>query len=295
MDDQMSVSFPQLIAVILFLAHPLFALAQQPSVSQSSQTGTQPAQSIRIGSEEVLLDVIVRDKKGRPVRDLKAEEIQVYEDSVKQKINSFRLLEFEGGVIDPSAKPSRSSTQLPSQPFDLDPSRQINLVSMVFDSLDANGRKLAREAALDFVATGMRSNVMVAGFTVSGRFYVLQQFTSSAEKVRQAIDLATGCSEVQYADVSKQMVEQMEIIANAADFGLPANAPAQAQAVVVPGASNPQISFSLQSAGLPSTGRTEAGLELIRQWRGSRSIHCAPLNWLSSTNAPALQFKPLCT
>ena len=52
-----------------------------------------PAQTLKIGAKEVLLDVIVRDKKGRNLRDLKPEEIEIYEDGVKQTIHSFRLTE----------------------------------------------------------------------------------------------------------------------------------------------------------------------------------------------------------
>ena len=44
----------------------------------------------------VILDVIARDKKGRPVRDLKAEELQVFENDQRCEIRSFRLVESEG-------------------------------------------------------------------------------------------------------------------------------------------------------------------------------------------------------
>ena len=55
--------------VILALAisfHPA-ALGQKPAGSEP-----QDEQKIRIGTTEVVLDVVVRDKKGRPVKDLKA-------------------------------------------------------------------------------------------------------------------------------------------------------------------------------------------------------------------------------
>src|SRR5215475_10448195 len=60
--------------------------AQKPRTSDQGVT-------VRIGSEEVLLDIVARDKKGRPITDLKADEIEVYEDGVKQQINSFRKVE----------------------------------------------------------------------------------------------------------------------------------------------------------------------------------------------------------
>ena len=36
----------------------------------------------RTGTTAVLLDIVVRDKKGRPVRDLRQDEITVLEDGV---------------------------------------------------------------------------------------------------------------------------------------------------------------------------------------------------------------------
>ncbi len=47
----------------------------------------------RVDTEVVLLDVVVRDKKGRSVRDLRPEEIEVYEDGVRQQVGSFRFLD----------------------------------------------------------------------------------------------------------------------------------------------------------------------------------------------------------
>src|SRR5215510_14433219 len=66
--------------------------ANTPGQTQKPRTPDQGS-SVRIVSEEVLLDIVVRDKKGRPVTDLKSDEIEIYEDGVKQQINSFRKVE----------------------------------------------------------------------------------------------------------------------------------------------------------------------------------------------------------
>ncbi len=211
--------------------------------------------SVKIGSKEVLLDVIARDKKGRNVRDLKPEEIEVYEDGVKQSIVSLRLVE-----TDPTTTNTGNADKTNPTSFPVDPARPINLVTMVFDNLDNSSRKLAREAALDFINTGMRQNVLVAVYTVGNRFYVLQSFTSDKEKVRQAIELATNRAEVQYASVSKNIMAQMEIVANAADFGPGAGAPAQAQAAVI-STSNPAIPTMPSGIAPTGIGRGGTGLD----------------------------------
>ena len=47
---------------------------------------------IRVRSNEVRLDVVVKDKKGHPIRDLKLSDFEVLEDGVPQKVESFRLV-----------------------------------------------------------------------------------------------------------------------------------------------------------------------------------------------------------
>ena len=51
-----------------------------------------PIPTIRATASEVLLDLVVRDKHGKPVKNLKAGDIQIYEDGVRQDIRSFRFV-----------------------------------------------------------------------------------------------------------------------------------------------------------------------------------------------------------
>ena len=138
----------------------LGGLAWPPTLAQTP--APTPAQTLKIGAKEVLLDVIVRDKKGRNLRDLKPEEIEIYEDGVKQTIHSFRLTE-----SDPATGKTLSPTAIP-----LDVEHPINLVTMVFDNLDNSSRKLAREAALDFVNNPALSNVLISVYVKIGKAHV---------------------------------------------------------------------------------------------------------------------------
>ena len=51
------------------------------------------ASVFRVDAEVVLLDVVARDKKGRTVRDLRPDEVEVYEDGVRQETGNFRFLD----------------------------------------------------------------------------------------------------------------------------------------------------------------------------------------------------------
>jgi hypothetical protein len=74
----------------VLLISALILLSIASSSARQDKTLPQQGQIIRIPSEEVLLDIVVRDKKGRPITDLKEGDIEIFEDGVKQQITSFR-------------------------------------------------------------------------------------------------------------------------------------------------------------------------------------------------------------
>src|SRR5262245_47595508 len=209
------------VSVALWLAQCLIAVgvifaayAQEPA-KPSGQTqkprNSDQGAPVRIGSEEVLLEVVARDKKGRPVTDLKADEIEVYEDGGKQQINSFRKVEktdlIEGaGASNDQAGAAAGNTAGNA----VDPLRQINLVTMVFERLNNEGRLLARDAAREFLKSELRRNVMVAVFALDQRLQVLQQFTNDGAKLNAAVDRATGAASSQFAAQSEAIQRELE-------------------------------------------------------------------------------------
>src|SRR5690242_21892725 len=69
---------------------------------------------VRVRSDEVRLDVVVKDKKGRPIRDLKASDFEILEDGVPQKVESFRFVSRETTPAGSESKDAKSSTDVPS-------------------------------------------------------------------------------------------------------------------------------------------------------------------------------------
>ena len=63
------------------------ALAPLPAPAQQAAGPT-----VKTTVDEVLLDLIVRDKKGKPVTDLKPDDITVLDNGAKQTLTSFRLV-----------------------------------------------------------------------------------------------------------------------------------------------------------------------------------------------------------
>src|SRR3984893_15817163 len=161
-----------------------------------------PETVIRAGSQEVLLDVIVRDKKGKPVRDLEAKDIRVFDEGTQQKITGFRLVT--------STDAAGRASDAAGAPKGLDPLRQLRLVSLVFERLDTDARRLARQASIEFLKTELEQNVYMAVFVIDQRLHVLQQFTNDRDVLRKAIETGTTTQYTQFAAQSEAIRKQLE-------------------------------------------------------------------------------------
>jgi VWFA-related protein len=194
--------------VLVFAAALTGNLAAQQQQPASDKTA--PDQTIQAVTEEVLLDLVVRDKKGRPVTDLKPEEIEVREDGEKRDIIAFRHVE---GDVAPLPVGGTAAEARP------DPLRQVNLVTLVFERLGTEGRVLARRAALDFLDGDVPENVWMSVFTIDQRLYVLQKFTKDRELLRQAVDRATKGTYTQFISESDAIRRELETAAAATQAG----------------------------------------------------------------------------
>src|SRR5258707_15456297 len=112
--------FRALFALTAVWLSCLFAQAPAPQKPGDGPT-------IRSSAEEVLLDIVVRDKKGRLVRDLEPNEIEISDDGAPQKLKSFRLVG-SGDTKDPVLKARHPAEAIVGGA--LDPLRQIRLVTL---------------------------------------------------------------------------------------------------------------------------------------------------------------------
>src|ERR1700756_1382953 len=75
------------MAAATLLALSTFAQAPQPPAPQPQ--AQQPQYRVHVTSELVLVNVVVRDKKGNLVRDLKKDDFTLFEDGKRQAISTF--------------------------------------------------------------------------------------------------------------------------------------------------------------------------------------------------------------
>ena len=144
---------------------------------------TQSPPVFRTGTTAVLLDIVVRDRRGRPVRDLRPDEITVLEDGAPREVKSFRLI--EGTAGDAALATPGSGVVQP------DPLRRVTLVSLVFDHLGQNSRKLAQKAAQDYLKKPLPTGQWVAVFSLDNRLHMLQDFSRDVGALSAAVDRAT--------------------------------------------------------------------------------------------------------
>ena len=158
----------------LLIPAALILAAAAPSAPPQQQS------TVQTTVDEVLLDLIVRDKKGKPVSDLKPEDITVADNGAKQTLTSFRLVQGSEAV-------SATGAATP-----LDPLRQVRLVTLAFEPLAApDQRKMARSAAIDLIKGEQGVNVFYSVVVIDTRLLVLQKFTKDRDALTKAIERAT--------------------------------------------------------------------------------------------------------
>jgi VWFA-related protein len=123
-------------AALIFLAAPPPALPQQ-----------QQPPTVKTNVDEVLLDMVVRDKKGKPITDLKPEELTITDNGIKQTILSFRQVRGSEAI-------SATGASMP-----LDPLRQIRLVTLAFEPFAAPDQRSWRAPRLSTWSKAIRASM----------------------------------------------------------------------------------------------------------------------------------------
>ena len=136
------------------------AYAQQPG-AQGRPTGL----TIRLNTDLVVIDVTATDKSGTYVRDLRAEEIQVFEDGQDRKINFFAMND-EAALSRPLAVV-----------FALD----------ISGSLRPDEMTTLRQAAMKFTEL-MKGDSVFAALSFNHKIKITQDFTPSQEKIVRAFE-----------------------------------------------------------------------------------------------------------
>lgn len=179
----------------------LFATA---AVAQQSSPAVPSELVLHGGTREVLLDFVVRDKHQREVKDIRPEEVEIFEDGARQTLKSFQ---YRTGKDSPPY--AAGVTHYSSQPLKLDPLREMNLVTMVFAGMSPLSRAQAAAMAHDFLRSEPGPNTWVGVFTLNYRLAAVQSYTADIQLLNKAVDRAATGQYQQFAKESLELVQRI--------------------------------------------------------------------------------------
>lgn len=146
---------------------------------------------VKISTALVQMDVTVTDRKGNIIKDLKPEEIEIYENQKKQNITNFSFIESENTALD-KTKIDNSQTSAASTlkaPAMINPANVRRTIAFVVDdlTLESEGIYYTQKALKNFVENQMQEGDLVSIICTSGTVGALQQFTSDKRQLYAAI------------------------------------------------------------------------------------------------------------
>jgi VWFA-related protein len=164
------------LAALLIAAAVVHARAQQPA-----------APVFRTGTTLVEFTIVATDQQGRPVTDLKQDEIEVIDRGKPRQVDFFR---FEGAPFAPGAKPveERRESVAPgiftNRP-EHSPGPARNVTAIVIDTLNTLSEdQVAVRASVMRYLRALAPNTRVAIYSTGERVRVLHDFTGDLESLR---------------------------------------------------------------------------------------------------------------
>jgi VWFA-related protein len=171
-----------LLAVLGGTERALHSAGQSPDTQSFTSTAT-----------AILVDVVVRDKKGRPVLDLAAADFQISEDGIPQDTDTFARVSHGSGIgvgvawksadrtVNVNAATGTAGAASSDTPED------DATTALVFDHLTSESLRLAQRATLDYIPLSGESAVRVGVFATDPGIRAIQEFTTDRALVRRAV------------------------------------------------------------------------------------------------------------
>ena len=193
------------IALVGTLLYASSLLAQTPGQQPATASQTN-APTLRVTTQEVNLDMVFQDKKGKPIQDIRPEEVHVFEDGVEQHVDSFKFI--KGDEASPAA-PSATPTATGNIP--IDPMRELRFVTLVFEGLDQHGKRFAKQALQDMLNVAPEQNLYFSIMVIDQKLNMIQPFTNDHQKLLQAADKIMTWDTLQYMGSSATIKEQLRL------------------------------------------------------------------------------------
>jgi VWFA-related protein len=181
----------RLAALFAFLTGTALGAGQNPPPAANQPPPPPQGPTFRVRVDYVEVDVVVTDRQGNLVRDLKKEDFQVLEDGKAQTISAFSLVDIPIERADRplyQADPIEPDVRSNEQPFD------GRVYVMVIDDHHTNfGRtQRVKAAAKQFIERRLAANDLMAIVHTFGSTEGNQEFTSNKRLLLAAVDRTHG-------------------------------------------------------------------------------------------------------
>jgi len=171
--------------VASLLAYSSLALtAQQPPAESSAQA---PAARFGAAASGVVVDVVVRDKRGRPVSNLSAADFSVFEDGVRQQVLAFEP--YTAADVPQTVDEAAAAAGLPASGKGVKRHRLAEgppVIALAWDRLEPEGRALAYRAAQRLIQT-KADGELVGVFLTDMTLRTIQPYTTDRTKLGVAV------------------------------------------------------------------------------------------------------------
>lgn len=170
------------LLILVFFATPFAVAAQDVRKAPDNDV-------VKITTTLIQIDVTVTDKKGDPVTDLTRDDIEIYENGVRQDITNFSFV--SSNTAEPTAE-SANEGDVPVPDLAANEGKEHigRTIALVVDDLTLSFESTyyVRKALRNFVDNQMQEGDLVAIIRTSGGIGALQQFTTNRELLRAAIE-----------------------------------------------------------------------------------------------------------
>jgi VWFA-related protein len=176
----------QLFNLFFIFIFSFSALSQVPTPTPKADEGI-----VKISTILIQVDVSVTDPKGKPVKDLKLQDFEIYENGKIQKITNFSFITNKTQAeISESSAAEKLSVEAPAPAKEIRPNEVRRTIALVVDdlSLSFENVRYVKRALRKFVQKQMQKGDLVAIIRASSGIGALQQFTSNKNYLDQAID-----------------------------------------------------------------------------------------------------------
>jgi VWFA-related protein len=196
-----------ILGAILFATGPLTAAQQQQNAARTNSAPTTVS--------AILVDVVVRDRKGEPVKDLTQGDFEIYEDGVRQDVGSMTPIFLPEpaapanaaapAAAAPAAKPATPPADASALAQEEAVAKAPQMIALVFDRLTSDSRTLAYRAAMKYLGEQETSANYMAVYGIDIKLIPLQNFTRNASLIRKAIDKFSTLSTSQFGSTSEDL------------------------------------------------------------------------------------------